>query len=58
MAWPTVAKAPSRIPQDVRRDIIKLNELRGQILCLRVEHDRLGQEIANKLIPAVIGARS
>jgi hypothetical protein len=50
-----IIRAARVIPQDVQRDIAKLNELRLQIASLKGEHDRLGQKIADRLIPAVVG---
>ena len=51
----TEGKAPTAIPQDVRRDIVRLNDVRRQIIELQTEHDRLGQKIAGRLIPVVVG---
>jgi hypothetical protein len=50
----TNGKAPPVMPQAVRRDIIHLNDLRRQILTLYAEHERLGQKIADRLIPVVV----
>jgi hypothetical protein len=51
-----IIRAVRVIPQDVQRDINRLNDIRRQILELQTEHNRLGQKIADRLIPVVVGA--
>jgi hypothetical protein len=51
----TEGKTASAIPQEVRRGIIRLNEIRVQILTLHAEHDSLSRKIAGRLIPVVVG---
>jgi hypothetical protein len=58
MARPTVAKAPSRIPQDVQQDIIALAALTSRLHEIRDAIKFRQERIAEKLTGAVRAVRS
>ena len=53
MAKATVAKGPSKIPQDVRQDIVELAVLLNTIVRATEAYDRKKDQIAEKLMDGV-----
>jgi hypothetical protein len=57
MARPTVAKAPSRIPQDVQLNIIELAILKNSLEQISAAYLRKQEEVTRKLTGAVRSVR-